>query len=297
MRIKKLLIGIVVGAAVGNLTWAHAATRGSSGQGAWELRVQTNSEGELTDGVPEPVTDPLTLVNIPRFQNALGFTGGALTTQADDNVSVSVEGSISHFTPNNGSDAHYGLFPILPKGTFTDFGELATQNEAIIFGVEFELDFFMDGNGINQVPLLLNIPIQGVLPKGYRYNYEFEATWTDTSTDGDPAAAAVTLSDSKTITHAGVDDFMPFNDALTDNDTFGPVTANFNDFFEVDGFWQVTVDKLGADDFDDLAAVPPGGAGFEFDFDNAEGFAQVPEPGAAALALGALGLIGLRRRC
>ncbi len=294
MRVSTGLVGsvctIVLMTAVSP---AVAATIGSNGIGAWRLLVATNSEGLLTDGTP-----PGPLVNIPRFPGALNFAGGVQTMQGADNVTVNAQGSISHTTPNNGSDFYAGLFPNRPRGSFTDFGELSVGNGSIVFEVDFDINFVVDGNGIDAAPIFLDLPIFGVIPRGYRYNYGFEATWSD-PTDA-PQAADVTLSSAFTranLLNSGID-FDPFTSVLADAGNFGAVTADFGDSFNVTGFFRVTIDKLNnAPGFNPLVGIPPGGPGFGVGIGgDGRFFQRVPEPGSATLFLALAGLMGRRGR-
>jgi hypothetical protein len=280
---------------------SSASTLGSSGVGLWDLSA-TFVPGE---GGAKSTTVPASGVagNIPRADDgALTFNGGVAANNPNQ-ASVQAVGSFAHWTPEpevtTFTDEHYGIFPITPQGTFTDNGGLAVGNGVISFRFDFDIDYFVDGNGLGAVPIGFALDYFGVMPEGYRANFTFEATWSDTTSAENPAANA-TISDTAVVENlfgSGVS--KAFSDTLSDTDTFGPIVdPEFGDAFNVTGYYEITIDKL-----DENAVANPEDDVFVIRVDPDVGdWVQdpdiVPEPSTYAVFLGAcaLGLVMLRRR-
>lgn len=288
-----------------------AHTRGSNGMGLWSLDV----EFVPGEGGAKRVTVPFDGAPgiIPRLDTgALRFDRGLIATPNFGAAQVRAWGAFAHWTPEGNAfgktNEHYGVFTTRPQGWFIDRGGLAVGEDIIKFRFEFDVNFFVDGLGIPNLPIGFHMPIVGLLPEGYSSDYAFEATWEDT-TDGVPQAAAVTLSDSATFANPfGSGVLVEPTGALNDSGFFGPITdPSFDpsegilESFRVHGFYEVNIDK------DDVRAMADDEMPFAIrvvpqvgDWAQGPEYAAtvIPEPTtlAAFLLAGPMLLIWLRRR-
>lgn len=281
-----------------------AHTRGSEGTGLWSLEVDFAPGFGGNKSVTVPASGNPGA--IPRADvGSLQFDSGLISTPNTGAATVTAKGAFTHWTPEGNAfgktNNHYGIFTTLPQGTFSDQGGLATGDDIITFRFEFDIDFFVDGLGIPNVPIGFRLPVEGQLPEGYSADWSFTATWEDT-TDGNPQAAAVTLADGASAANPfGSGILQPFADTMNDSGFFGPITdpsfeLNNQQAFRVHGAFEINIDKddarAQAEDIPWIIRVEPEVG------DWIQDPAVIPEP-SALLLLGLGGLAGallLRRR-